>query len=210
MKSITVIGGGYGVEISVGSITKEQYEYWSNDEIEKPCTVEQYAFSPEDYEVPDNIAFPDHITSWYDNDDIINWWGQNEDSWFIIEIDGESIVDYKDLSEISKEFATDEDEEDVIYESIKNYVPEKDIFETTLESGYYIVSTQVEKGEFFSGSLEFDEDVEFDIKKLKFSFIEIMDECLLYSVEYDGEEIENGNGGATNPKGFYVDLIKVD
>ena len=215
---------GYGAETSYSKISKEAFEFWHksleagdsdavhyviNAENQKPSEVAE----DDEYEndIPPREAMIMHDEDdevgmpWYETpNEFDHVWGVSADSAYVtiekVESDDymagfiEDIVEREDLFELANRI---EEEHEV--ESVKGLEGGG----TYAEKGDYVFQFQsVEKGTFFEGTIQTPGLI--DLKKLTFIIDEAPNgEDTLYSIEYDGEEVDN-MGGDTNGKGYYA------
>jgi hypothetical protein len=179
MKKYKVTIYGYGAEVTIGSVDEEQKAIINNPDKELWQIVTN---DLEDW------------GSWYEIDDQYHRWGASETFTILIEDEnGEEV--YKIDSDNLSEFDTEEFQL-VDYKSVE-----------VDESKDLLICASFEKGGFFEGDIEIEED--FDITKLK---IKIEGEVgieeyyfgdIVAGVYYDDEEVDN-YGGSTNGKSFDV------
>ena len=181
--------GGYGGESVYAKISKEAYEYWSEQESGE---LEDYAMSgAEDYceEHPDTV--PDNANFLYEKDD--EYWRD----W------------YEAPNEIEHSNGVNTTIEKLIEENALEYNEDEfDLDEHADEDGhnYVFYGMSVEKGSFFDGVVHLTNGEKFDIKKLSFSATEMPNgDTILDSISYAGEEIEHDYGD-TNGKGYNADV----
>ena len=207
--------GGYGGESVYAKISKEAYEYWSEQESGE---LEDYAMSgAEDYceEHPDTV--PDNANFLYEKDDEYwrDWYeAPNElehcngvnmgGAW--IEIEEQEGEDWTsvNLGEVANTTI-----EKLIEENALEYNEDEfDLDEHADEDGhnYVFYGMSVEKGSFFDGVVHLTNGETFDIKKLSFSATEMPNgDTILDSISYAGEEIDYDYGD-TNGKGYNADV----
>lgn len=175
----TIDISGYGGEVVLGKLSKEQFDYW--------------------IEMADNEAEELHSHLFWDpwsdedgnpltDDEDPRWLGQ----WY--ELDSEAHV-CSALHDNCRVTVTDENGDDVMEE---DDVDMEKIDSIDGEEGYYLHAWSSEKGQFFYA--EFDAE-KFDPKKLKFFGTRLEGELFIDSVEYDGVELDN-EGGDTTGKSY--------
>jgi hypothetical protein len=179
MKKYKVSIYGYGAEVTIGSVNEEQKAIINNPDKEL-------------WEIVTNDL--EDWGSWCEVDDQYHCWGASGTFTILIEDEnGEEV--YKIDSDNLSEFDTEEFQL-VDYKSVE-----------VDESKDLLICASFEKGGFFEGDIEIEED--FDITKLK---IGIDDEVgideyyfgdIVSGVYYDDEEVDN-YGGGTNGKSFDV------
>ena len=179
MKKYKVSVYGYGAEVTIGSVNEEQKEIFNNPD------KELWEIASDDLE---------DFGGWYEIDDQFHRWGASETFTVLVEDEnGETL--YEIDSEDLHIFDTDE------FSLVEYQYTEID------ESKDLVICASFEKGGFFEGDIETEED--FDITKFKIKIDEEVgiDEYyfgdIVAGIYYDGEEVEN-YGGGTNGKSFDV------
>jgi Fe-S cluster biosynthesis and repair protein YggX len=207
--------GGYGGESVYAKISKEAYEYWSEQESSE---LEDYAMSgAEDYceehpdTVPDNANFlfepkDDYYRDWYDApNEIEHSNGVNMGGAWIEITEQES----DDWSGVNLGTVADTTIEKLIEENALEYNEDEfDLDEHADEDGhnYVFYGMSVEKGSFFDGVVHLTNGETFDIKKLSFSATEMPNgDTILDSISYAGEEMVTDDYN-TNGKGYNADV----
>jgi len=168
--------------------------------------------------IPDSAKFMHDVEdveaggySWYEpKDEIEHVWGAGWDSSYLTieKVDSddymssvlEEIVDREDLSEFVNRIGEETEWEVELQDGPEtgyNYA----------QKGEYVCQMySAEKGQFFDGILVTPGLI--DLKKLKLLVDEAPNgEDTLYSIQYDGEDIDN-QGGDTNGKGYYAEVWK--
>lgn len=173
MKTIRISIGGYGGEYTVGSLTQEQASYWlekDEEELYKHITGSDSISDDEQY----------YIGYWHDNDNIIHSYGASENSLNLrINFGDEEERVYDNLSEFDDIF----DKEEVYFEN--------------LEEGPYLICYAGEKGCFWEGEIEVEDDVVFNPDDFTIMTYDLFGERFISSVQYKGEEIEDSGAGTT-------------
>jgi hypothetical protein len=207
--------GGYGGESVYAKISKEAYEYWSEQESSE---LEDYAMSgAEDYceehpdTVPDNANFlfepkDEYYRDWYDApNEIEHSNGVNMGGAWIEITEQES----DDWSGVNLGTVADTTIEKLIEENALEYNEDEfDLDEHADEDGhnYVFYGMSVEKGSFFDGVVHLTNGETFDIKKLSFSATEMPNgDTILDSISYAGEEMVTDDYN-TNGKGYNADV----
>ena len=187
--------GGYGGESVYAKISKEAYEYWSEQESSE---LEDYAMSgAEDYceEHPDTV--PDNANFLYEKDD--EYWRD----WY------EAPNELEHCNSVNLGEVANTTIEKLIEENALEYNEDEfDLDEHADEDGhnYVFYGMSVEKGSFFDGVVHLTNGETFDIKKLSFSATEMPNgDTILDSISYAGEEIDYDYGD-TNGKGYNADV----
>lgn len=179
MKKYKVSIYGYGAEVTIGSVDEELKQIFNNPD------KELNEIASDDLE---------EWGGWYEIDDQYHRWGAASSFTILIENEGGETL-YEIDSDNLSQFDTD-DFELVDYDCIE-----------VDESQDLVMCVSYEKGSFFEGDIETEED--FDITKLKIRIDgEIgIDEYyfgdIVEGVYYDDEEVEN-YGGSTDGKSFDV------
>ena len=186
-RTYTVTMYGYGGEIVLGSVPREQYEYFRDNEID----IEEYAWdSDNEQEVPEDMQ-PFEPGSWHECDHVAH----------------ESGVELSEYNTIS---VSDENGKEVWscplgYTELTDAGVEVNGFEEFMcadrsdrENTVGFIGQSTEKGVFFDGPLEL--KAPFDPSKLVISYSDIEGWALVSGVEYDGEEIEGMDGYDTRGK----------
>jgi hypothetical protein len=179
MKKYKVTIYGYGAEVTIGSVDEEQKAIINNPDKEL-------------WEIVTNDL--EDWGGWYEVDDQYHRWGASGTFTILIEDEnGEEV--YKIDSDNLSEFDTEE------FQLVDYEYTEID------ESKDLLMCASFEKGGFFEGDIEIEDD--FDITKLKINIDEEIGIEEYYfgdivsSVYYDDEEVDN-YGGSTNGKSFDV------
>lgn len=194
MTNVSVTVWGYGGEIVVDKITKEQFEYWNGRD-----DLENYCLNPEDCEdLTEEVKFIED--AWHEQDEEGHYWGCNTGCNITIKVNGAIYYD-GDLDDFS-EMMLEKNEDVQIYVDDHEYVDED-----TLDDGYYFMVLSEEKGTFFDGSIDI--DGEFDPMKLQLLFATVLGGEFLHDVLYDGDSIDNNHGGDTNGKSFRAEVFEV-
>ena len=187
-RTYTLMLSGYGGEIVLGSVPREQYQYFRDNEID----LEVYAWGFDDeQEVPEEMQ-PFFPGEWHSCDDIAHESGVELcDSNYITVTDEngkehwQCKLGYMDLTDAGAE--VDESDEYLCSdrEDRKNTV------------GF--VGQSIEKGVFFEGELEL--TAPFDPAKLFISYTDVEGWSIVNGVTYDGVDIEGSDGYDTRGKG---------
>ena len=212
MKYYRINISGRGGEFIFGKATLQQYNFWNDseqlmdagfDEDDASDALVYYMQDKDEWEsnIPKLARFE---YEWYEIDDYGHYHGATVDTAYIEvnEVDSseysaktitevydgtvEKLIDKNDVSVVATEFELD------------------DVLEDKPPFVFYAAS--IEKGGFLSGTIELDDDVEFDISKLVF-YTEALPtgDTLITNIEYDGEEVDN-NGGDTTGKAMYMEV----
>lgn len=217
-----ILLNGYGGEASYMSLTEKQYNFWSVDiEENGDSDAVNYCVNAEDEDFDfENIEeLADDMKFLSDEDGPRPWYEaptQFDHQWGIdvhhasIEVDEvsskeydasyiDNVVESQDLAEWMDEVDKERD-----YSTTINESNESDGY--SQEPKYVLQFYSAEKGSFYDGIIE--TVGEFDPKKLKIYSSEFLNgDDTVYSIEYDGVEVDN-NGGDTNGKGYSVHVWK--
>ena len=206
-----LILSGYGGESAYMNITKEQHDYWKENEDD---LLDYMLDDDMEMEVPEEADFlkvpdEDYRAPWYESPcEYEHSYGVAYDSAYIT-VDEVNSADY--MSQHIREIICNED----LGNYVSNLQEETDYqFEGTdfqecyagKDVEYIAQMYSSEKGGFFDGIIETTGD--FDFKKLVFFCSEYDNgEETITEVEYDGVEIDN-QGGDTNGKGYSAHIWK--
>lgn len=187
---------GYGGEIVIGSITKEQYEFWKDRD-----DLDEYA-----YDWDNNIKVPEDMKifvdgNWHECDNLVHENGIEFSSacWIIVyDQDGNEVfqccLNEEDLE--NKGIGIDgmnNDEYYVRYDS---------------DAEYCFLGQNIEKGTFQTYEVEI--YGKFDPKKLNFSTIDIEGWRLVNGVSYESVELDDTCGYSTTGKGSEFKVFEVE
>lgn len=172
-----------GIDVGIGKITKEQYEYWSDDDNEMHLTdALQDSYDYEENDTPDECKFVGYYNEY---DDVFFGFGPNWDYHDITIKDEDGNIIYAgDASGFIDSYDPD-------YEIDLLDGGEQDYYSNCLDSGYYVQWCQGGKGLYFDGEFEAEK---FDPLKIKFSMRETDYGEILTGIKYDNEDVENCAG----------------
>ena len=187
-RTYRVMLSGYGGEIVLGSVPREQYEYFRDNDID----VEEYAWdSDNESEVPEDMQ-PFTPGEWHSCDDVAHESG--------VELSGYNYITVTD--ENGKEHW----QSNLGHGTLTDAGIEVDEFAEFLcsdrsdrENTVGFIGQSTEKGVFFEGELDL--KAPFDPTKLKISYVDVEGWSLVTGVEYEGEDIEGHDGYDTRGKG---------
>jgi hypothetical protein len=172
-KKLTISIGGYGGEYTVGSLTQERAAYWfekDEDQLYEHITDPNSDFSEEKF----------YIGYWHENDNVIHSYGASENSLNLrIKFGDDEERVYDNLSEFNDIY----EKEEVYFES--------------LEEGPYLICYAGEKGCFWEGEIEVEDDVIFNPDDFTIMTYDLFGEIFISAVQYKGEEIEDSGAGTT-------------
>jgi hypothetical protein len=187
-RTYTLMLSGYGGEIVLGSVPREQYQYFVDNNID----IEEFAWD-EDYadEVPEEMR-PFEPGSWHECSDVAHESGcELSDSNYITVTDENGKQHWQsDLGHSTLTYAGIE-----VDESDEYLCSDRQDRANTV--GF--VGQSIEKGCFFEGELEL--TTPFDPAKLAISYSDIEGWSLISGVTYDGVDIEGHDGYSTSGKG---------
>jgi len=186
-RTYRVMLSGYGGEIVLGSVPREQYQYFRDNEID----IEEYAWDCDnEQEVPEEMQ-PFTPGEWHDCDDVAHESGCELSEYNYITVTDENGKDhwqcklgYSELTDAGVE--VDETEESVCSDR------------SDRENTVGFIGQSVEKGVFFEGELNL--TAPFDPAKLAINYSDIEGWSIITGVTYDGEDIEGYDGYDTRGK----------
>ena len=180
---------GYGGECYIGSVSREQYEFFKSKRID----IDQYTHGWDENGMWDDVPAemrPFDPGSPYDCDDLFHGSGatMDESSWILVEEVGTG----KEL------FKTNLDISNLADQGVTLYLGD-DCDNTDWPDGKIVFwGGQGEKGCFFDGEITL--RAPFDPQKLRISYGNGDDWLISSGVEYDGEEVEGYDGYSTTGK----------
>jgi len=197
-RNYTITLWGYGGEVAVAKINKEQFDYWKPkiDENGDSELVEHCVDWDNEIEVPKEARICEN-GAWYEVE------GQ---------IDHGSGVEFSDLNHIQID---DENGETVFDEGLSWELEEKHGVQLQQDEAYVgnvdgadygFCFQSTEKGTFFSADLPL--TTPFDPSKLKIYTTDYEGWELVTGVEYDGEALEGYDGYSTTGKGYYANVFE--
>ena len=186
-RTYRVMLSGYGGEIVLGSVPREQYEYFRDNELD----IEEYAWDCDnEQEVPEEMQ-PFTPGEWHSCDDVAHESGCELSEYNYITVTDENgkehwqcKLGYSELTDAGVE--VDETEESLCSDR------------TDRENTVGFIGQSVEKGVFFEGELNL--TAPFDPAKLAINYSDIEGWSLITGVTYDGEDIEGYDGYDTRGK----------
>ena len=193
---------GYGGEIAVAKINKEQYDYWKprieedgDSELVEHCTA--WLDEEEENPVPENARIVQD-GAWFETEGHLdNMSGCEFAEQCHIQIDdenGNTVFDHPLSYEVLEDLGVQLDSNEVMAGDVDGVE-------------YAFCFQSVEKGTFFAGDIEL--KAPFDPKKLKITYTDFEGWELVSGVEYDGEWIEGLDGYDTTGKGYYANVYEV-
>jgi hypothetical protein len=170
-------------EIGVGKISKEQYEYWSdedhNDDLSDAMN-ESYDY--DENETPEKARFD---SAYYEYQDVHSFWGFDEDDTHmtITDENGEEIYEGT-LDGFIGEAHGDNDSRWEATEEVEELYPEY------LGKGYFVMWTQGGKGSCIQTTIDTGSE-EFDPRKLKYTTWDVQGSTIVNRLSYDGSELDD-------------------
>jgi YD repeat-containing protein len=207
---------GYGGEFVLGTINKQQYDYWKAQSLDK---LEDYAIDSFDYVNNDKINLPANMDfleggGWHDCDDVEHNYGCDLESAYM-EItlpDGSSTV-YDNIYDLRDTFMDDSSRTRLQYNPYENMIRETNS-QTSLFKGHYFTAFSAEKGQFQYVEFENPRHFPFDISRLVFFTTNVNGEEVLESLAYiypddsSNEPTELSNeGGDTRGKSWECSIF---
>lgn len=172
-----------GLDVGIGTITKEQYEYWSdknNSMYLDDALNDSYDY--EDNATPENCKLYEYYNE-YEN--VLYTFGPDlQMSSMTIKDEDDNLIYAGEITDFTEEHDPDYDIP-MIDHGVQDY------YTSVLEPGYYLQWCQGGKGLYVND--EFEDDA-FDPKKLRFTVVETDFGEIVDVVEYDGQVFEkDGN-----------------
>jgi hypothetical protein len=167
-----------GLEVGIGKISKEQYEFWSDrDEEELGNALNQNIDYDDEY--PESVRFNEYYNEY---SDVACAAGPDADNSTLVIKDEEDNEVYNDelQSFFNEETGNNE-----------NFYEQNGIWQDDLEPGYYVYWVLGGKGTYFDGEIETEK---FDPKKLVIKTDVVNGHEVVTVVEYDGREVDNSGG----------------
>lgn len=224
--SYEILIGGYGAEIKWNKLTQEQYEFWDSQDksiLERHILGKSLFDDDSDEEDTEKSLnnIPEYADlnnkgekEWYDLEDLDNEYYCSADSaWLHITKNNKTnqtnfdpnlhtVIEYNNIINDSSSNNVNifvDNDENISCNGINNF-----------DADYALQIVSYEKGTFFSGILELNDDEEFDINKFKIHISTALngDEQRIDSVFYNDTEIDN-DGGDTRGKGIDVYLVEL-
>lgn len=196
-KIYEIILSGYGGEIVLGRITKEQYEFWQDrDDFDEHCNDWDNELEvPEEHRIVQDGA-------WHDNDNLAH----------------ETGCEFSELNYIT---VVDKTTNQTVFESPLGYEAlekhgidpdginsEEYYIRYDSDAEYAFLGQSVEKGTFYTGEVEV--FGKFDPRKLSFSHIDVEGWDLINGVSYESEIVEDTGGYSTTGKSLEFKIFQVE
>jgi len=170
-------------EIGVGKISKEQYEYWSDEDHEDDLSdAMNESYDYDENETPEKARFD---SAYYEYQDVHSFWGFDEDDTHmtITDENGEEIYEGT-LDGFVKEAHGDNDSYWEATEEVEELYPHY------LGKGYFVMWTQGGKGSCIQTTIDTNGE-EFDPRKLKYTTWDIEGNTIVNRLSYDGSELDD-------------------
>lgn len=186
-----------GLDVGIGKITKEQYEYWDERPAGDLDDVLNSNFDYEENETPEEARMDREYYNEYD--DVFFGFGPDyQYHEMTIKDEDDNVVYMGDASGYIDSYDPD-------YDVDLTEVGDRDYYSSVLDSGYYVQWCQGGKGLYFDGEFETEK---FDPLLIKFSVRETDYGEILTGISYDGEDLYN-NAGDYDIKSFEATVFKV-
>ena len=225
MKSKNIIKiniGGYGGEFVLGTITKEQHDYWKAQQNDK---LEDYALDAFDYvkenKTPEDMDFLEQ-EGWHECDNIAHNYGCDmESAWIEITLPDDSSSTYDNAYELRDMFENKKlnhlqysPYDEMIREVGQCYTSDETSYPQP--EGHYFTAYSSEKGQFIYTEFELPEHHVFDESRLVFFSTDIDGNEFLESIAYiypddspnEPTDLDN-EGGDTRGKGWECNLFEI-
>jgi hypothetical protein len=199
--------GRYGGEVAMGSITKEQFEFWEGKDDDFAQYLNDRGFDPaeanEKYGVPENARFDKEF---YEYEDIVHTSGPEFS-------DGQYMV----ISEMDKDGNTLRDEDDNFLEDrtidMKDFkklgvkvkcIAEHNSGSKSCKDKYYLFGQYFNKGGWYTGDLIKTGPEGFDTKKMSIEYEDCDGFKVFHSFNYDGNNFYLEEDSTGKSSTFYV------
>jgi hypothetical protein len=196
-KIYEIILSGYGGEIVLGSVSKEQYEFWKDrEDFDEHCT---------DWDNEIEITKDMQIVrdgNWHDVDNLAHEVGAEFSSANYI-----SVYD-KATQEMIFECCLDHEELSEKGVDPEGFAVEEYYVQYDSDVSYAFLGQSVEKGTFFTG--EFETISKFDPKKLSFSYIDIEGWQIVNGVSYQSVVVDDTGGYSTTGKSLEFKIFQIE
>ena len=200
--------GGYGGESVYAKVSKEAYEFWSQDNLD--FTLEDYLFDAESFieenDIPEAANFlynkeDEYYQEWFELEDELehSYGAEYNNCWINVEETESDDWNSQTLQDVT--VLTEEHDIDVDSEQF-----DLDQFADEDGNNYVLYAMSMEKGTFFSTTIE-STTGDFNPKKLKFDTMEMPNgDEIITSVMYNDEELDGLGNGDTRGKGYTADI----
>jgi DNA-binding transcriptional ArsR family regulator len=170
-------------EIGVGTISKEQYEHWSDSDYEDDLSdALNGSYDYDENETPENARF-NH--EYYEYQDVKSFWGFDEDDTHMTITNGDNEEIYSGTLE------------DFIYQAHGDRASrweateeEDELYPEHLGQGYFVMWTQGGKGSCIQTTID-TEGQEFDPRKFGYKTWDVQGSSVVHHLLYDGYELED-------------------
>ena len=169
-------------EIGVGTITKEQYDHWNQEDMEdnlSDAMNENYDY--DENETPEAARFE---YPYYEYNNVTSFWGFDEDMVMTIENESGEEIFNGDLSGFVNGAHGETQGAWEASEEVEELYPDY------LGKGYFVMWTQGGKGSCMKATIVTG-DQEFDPRKLKYTTWDINGASCVNSISYDDVELED-------------------
>jgi hypothetical protein len=220
MKYYSIGMRGFGGETVCKKLTKEQYDFWKDEDAEDILSRAFVGHDPGNWDGEENLISdeddPRFLGEWYAYDHIVHIWGVSicDINWITIDEVNNSELNYASV----KTLVDSSIEEFIEVNQIKLSKDVVDFEDSADEDGnnYIFYAEIMEKGDFFHSIVEIPDDEEFDFSKIEFNVTSINSEepdiieNIINHLTYGDIDIENdieNDGSSTHRKGG--DIVKI-
>ncbi len=171
-------------EIGVHKVTKEQYDYWTDEEWEDSLSdALNENFDYDEYDTPEECRFD---LPYYEYQDTESFWGFDEDDTHMTIEDGDGNEIYSGTLDGFIHEAHNNGEDDSYWEASEEV---KELYPDSMdEPGYYLMWTQGGKGSCLQTTIVTDGEP-FIPKKLKYTTWDVQGSAIVNGLLYDGGEL---------------------
>lgn len=180
---LTVTISGYGGEHTIGTLTTEQAEYWTERDSDE---LADHIFGHDD----DDMDEPFYIGSWYDIDDVDHTYGAHYNQCVRIKFGDDEEREYKD---------------DTLGDIPMNCDFELYADSLTKETPYLICFSE-DKGQLYWGELNLKKSDSFNIEDFVLITKDVFGKRFIVDVTYKGKLLNN-NGADSIGKGFSSEIV---
>lgn len=178
---------GYGGEVVLGKLTKEQYDFWVDKQDDDSMNSHLF-WDPYEEDEGNPVTDPDDprfLGYWHDIDSIEHLNGAQVDMCYI---------------------EVNDDNGNLVWETEEPNIVSTETFDVDEQDpGYYFKGWTSEKGNFYIAEIETDK---FDPAKLRFYASSVEGDTIISRVEYNGEELDYDMDGTTG-KGQGFELYEM-
>jgi hypothetical protein len=196
-RTYEIMLSGYGGEIVLGSITKDQYEFWKDRE-----DLDEHAYDwGDELKIPEEMRLVDN-GNWYDLDDYAHECGCEFSS-----VNRITVYD-KETAELVFECSLENGELEENGIDPDGFAVDEIYLEYDTAAEYAFIGQSIEKGVF--ATFEVEEFGKFDPRKLSFSYIDVEGWPIVNGVSYQSIILDDTGGYSTTGKSSEFKVVKVD